>query len=216
MLGVRVPEVRRIVHMAAKEFLDLFSPDDAGSSAGSGGGTAVVAATVRELWDNSSAREDRRAAIALLTAPAVRGWITPELMGLIKHMCITGAWWDLVDDLVKVQPIIAAVDPAGEGSRMREWAIDLDMWTRRYAILSQLGLKKRTDTKLLSDVLSANIQPTDPPSMAGEFFIRKAIGWALRDYSVVDAGWVEEYVGKHGGLSALSRREALRRIDRRH
>jgi 3-methyladenine DNA glycosylase AlkD len=78
------------------------------------------------------------------------------------------------------------------------------MWVRRLAILSQLGRRDRVDRALLADVI-------EPNRADGEFFIRKAIGWALREYARVDPDWVREYVAGHE-LSALTRREALKHL----
>ncbi|MCY1188000.1 DNA alkylation repair enzyme [compost metagenome] len=80
------------------------------------------------------------------------------------------------------------------------------MWIRRAAITAQLGAKSATDPALLAAVVEPNL--TDP-----EFFIRKAIGWALRDFAATDPEWVRDFAARHGGaLSPLSRREALRKI----
>ena len=79
-----------------------------------------------------------------------------------------------------------------------------DLWLRRLAILSQLGRRDRVDLALLADVIEPNT--ADP-----EFFIRKAIGWALREVARVDPAWVRTFVEEHE-LSPLSRREALKHL----
>jgi 3-methyladenine DNA glycosylase AlkD len=80
------------------------------------------------------------------------------------------------------------------------------LWIRRASITAQLGAKSATDTALLAAVIEANL--ADP-----EFFIRKAIGWALRDYAKADPDWVSAFVRRHGErLSPLSRREAVRNL----
>jgi 3-methyladenine DNA glycosylase AlkD len=78
------------------------------------------------------------------------------------------------------------------------------MWVRRVAIIGQLGLRDRVDLDLLADVIEPN--RADP-----EFFIRKAIGWALREVARWAPGWVSDYVELHE-LSPLSRREALKHL----
>ena len=89
---------------------------------------------------------------------------------------------------------------------MRMWSRDPDFWIRRASITSQLRAKGATDTVLLADVIEPNLADR-------EFFIRKAIGWALREFAKTAPDWVEEFVVQHGQeLSPLSRREALRRI----
>ena len=89
---------------------------------------------------------------------------------------------------------------------MLGWAGDADMWKRRSAILCQLGAKADTDLALLEAAIA--------PSLGSkEFFLRKAIGWALRQYARTDPVWVARYVAAHEGeLSPLSKREALKHI----
>lgn len=78
------------------------------------------------------------------------------------------------------------------------------MWVRRAAITAQLGAKSKTDADLLAAVISSNLSDN-------EFFIRKAIGWALREYSKTDPAWVRAFASSNAGaLSPLSTREALR------
>lgn len=191
MLGARVPDVRKVARAAAKT---------AGFTS-----TEQVIAAARTLWDGSRNREERRAAIGLLQAPVVKQFVNPAVMDLVRHMVTTGAWWDLVDDVVRVQLIVRDHDRAGEDARMRAWARDENMWVRRYAILHQLQAKTATDTALLADVI-------DPNLADGEFFIRKAIGWALRDYAKTDPDWVRAFVDDRPDMSALSRREATKHL----
>jgi 3-methyladenine DNA glycosylase AlkD len=96
--------------------------------------------------------------------------------------------------------------PGEMSAVVRKWSRDPDFWIRRASITSQLRAKQATDTVLLADVIEPNL--TDQ-----EFFIRKAIGWALREFAKTAPEWVEEFVARHGEeLSPLSRREALRGI----
>lgn len=89
---------------------------------------------------------------------------------------------------------------------MREWAADENLWVRRVAILHQLGRRGEADTGLLTEIILANVG-------SGEFFIDKAIGWALRDFARHDPGWVRGFLAEHGAeLSALSRREAAKHL----
>ena len=89
---------------------------------------------------------------------------------------------------------------------MRAWARDDDLWVRRTAVLSQLRCKAETDTDLLHDVIEANLDDRS-------FWLRKAIGWALREYSRTNAEWVRAEVDVLGDrLSGLSRREASRHL----
>lgn len=162
-------------------------------------------ATVRELWDGATHREERYAAITLTGHRAYRGWQDPQALPLYEHLVTTGAWWDLVDPVAsdRVGPILLRA-PERVTPVVRGWATSDDLWLRRAAILSQLKARERTDTTLLRACVEPNL---DDPS----FWIRKAIGWALRQYARTDPAWVRAEVERWGPrLSGLSRREALK------
>ncbi len=164
------------------------------------------AEVVRRLWDEADFREERYAALDLLGHRAYRSWHDPDVMPLVEHLVVTGAWWDLVDELSNIVGDVLLVDPEGEGLRMREWAVSENLWLRRSAIISQLRHQERTDVALLEDVIEPNLDDH-------EFFVRKAIGWALRQYARTDPGWVVELVDRHTHrISGLSRREALKHL----
>lgn len=190
--GVPVPRVRAIVRtMAAAHPL----PD-----------RASWLAAVRAIWDDATHREQRYGAIGLLRHRRYRAWLTPdeESIELLRHLVTSGAWWDLVDELAAhVAGEFLRADPPTMVPVLRGWAGEPDLWLRRTAILSQLGARDATDTDLLVRAIEGSI---DDPG----FFARKAIGWALREYSKTDEAWVRGYVAANAGrLSALSRREAL-------
>ena len=92
---------------------------------------------------------------------------------------------------------------------MRAWSRDPDKWKRRSSIICQLNRKHETDLALLFDCIDPNL--TDP-----DFFIRKGIGWALRSLAWTDLPTVERYIDpeRHGRISALSRREALKNAEK--
>jgi 3-methyladenine DNA glycosylase AlkD len=164
-------------------------------------------ATVRELWDGATHREERYAAIALTDHRAYRAWQDPHALPLYEHLVTTGAWWDLVDPVAseRVGPILLR-DPERVAPVVRGWASSDDLWLRRAAIISQLKARERTDTSLLRACVEVNL---DDPS----FWIRKAIGWALRQYARTDPTWVRAEVERWGQrISGLSRREALRHL----
>jgi 3-methyladenine DNA glycosylase AlkD len=120
---------------------------------------------------------------------------------------VTGAWWDHVDAVATF--MLAELldrEPAALAPVLRAWATDEDMWKRRAAIVCQVRRKARTDLQLLYDCIEPNRDDR-------EFFIRKGIGWALRAYAWVDPDEIERYCETHE-LSPLSRREALRNVDR--
>jgi len=162
-------------------------------------------ATVRELWDDATHREERYAATALTGHRSARAWQDPEALTLYRHLVVTGAWWDHVDELAakRVGPILL-------GSRdtvtpvVRAWATDDDLWLRRTAVLSQLTFRERTDLDLLDHAVTSNLDDRS-------FWLRKAIGWALRQHARTDPQWVREAVERWGDrLSPLSRREATK------
>jgi len=165
-------------------------------------------ATVRALYDEAAFREERYAALALLGVRAARAWLDLDLVPLLEHLVVTGAWWDLVDDVAghQVAPLHRA-QPEGMAPVLRAWARADDLWLRRAAVLGQLGSGLGTDRALLSDVIEAN-------AGSGEFFHRKAIGWALRDLAGKDPDWVRDFVDTHPDLAPLSRREALKHLGR--
>ena len=123
-------------------------------------------------------------------------------------MIVTGAWWDFVDTIAsrRLGPLLAKY-PAVMRRKMLVWSRSRNMWKRRSAILCQLHFKKETDLKLLYAVIE--------PSLASkEFFLRKAIGWALRQYAWTDASEIQRWVrNNRHRLSPLTVREALKNIE---
>ena len=89
---------------------------------------------------------------------------------------------------------------------MRAWAVDDDLWVRRTAVLAQLSHQADTDADLLHDTIEPNLADTS-------FWLRKAIGWALREHAKTDPDWVRAEVDRLGDrLSGLSRREATKHL----
>ena len=164
-------------------------------------------ATIRTLWDEVAYREEWYAAIALARCRTYRPWVDSDSMPLWRHLVVTGAWWDVVDEVATqlVRDVLEG-SPDVEGLRLREWAVDDDLWLRRTAIICQVGRKDRLDESLLADAIEPNLADRD-------FFLRKAIGWALRDHARIAPDWVRAFVDAHAGeLSGLSRREATRHL----
>ncbi len=168
-------------------------------------------ATVRALWDDASHREQRYAAIELAAHRHYRSWQDPDTIPLYRHLIVTGAWWDLVDGLAAEQVGgILGTHRATLTPLLRAWAVEDDLWLRRSAIICQLGHKESTDLDLLTAAIDANVEGT---AYGSEFFIRKAIGWALRQHARVAPEWVRAFVAARGDrLSPLSRREALKHL----
>ncbi len=191
--GVTLPEVRRITKAALREH----PLDDQRN----------LIATVSALWDDAKYREERYAALTVLQVPRHRFWRDLTLLPLYEHLVMTGRWWDLVDDLAShsigelLRTHHTEVAPV-----MRAWASDDDLWRRRAALVCQVGAKSETDPDLLADIITAAVDERD-------FFVRKGIGWALRDYARTDPDWVRTFVTDHADqLSPLSIREATKHL----
>jgi 3-methyladenine DNA glycosylase AlkD len=129
---------------------------------------------------------------------------------MVEEMIVTGAWWDVVDPLAthRLRELLDRF-PRPMTRTMLRWSRDHDLWKRRAAILCQVRRQQATDLDLLFACIEANLLDAGAP--AKDFFIRKAIGWALRDYAWVDLPTVERWVEAHADrLAPLSRREALK------
>jgi 3-methyladenine DNA glycosylase AlkD len=161
------------------------------------------------LWRNARFREERYAAIHLTGEKSASAFQTPGAMKVYEELIVTGAWWDYVDDIAshRVGPILRD-HPAALKRKMLAWSQSKDLWKRRTSILCQLGFKAETDLGLLYECIA--------PSLGSrEFFLQKAIGWALRQYAWTDGAEVRRYVRlNRDRLSALSSREALKNIVR--
>ena len=169
------------------------------------GSRAAWEATVRDLWDGASHREERYAALAIARHRRAGSWLDLDSLPLWRHLIVTGAWWDVVDETAThlVRDVLvghrAVVTPV-----LTSWAFDDDLWVRRTAVLCQIGAKENTDRDLLTLSVEANAADTT-------FWLRKAIGWALRDFARTDPAWVWAEVDRLGHrLSGLSRREATK------
>lgn len=185
-LGVRVPTARRIARTAARAVTD---PD-----------TSRAAAL--RLWDEATHREERYAALALLATKNVAG--RADSLAPLEHFIRDGQWWDYVDDAAHRLRELLDADVVGMPDLLRRWSRDENLWIRRASIIAQLGRGEDTDLTLLAEVIEPNRQDR-------EFFIRKAIGWALRDAARAHPEWVRSYLATHE-LSPLSRREAAKHL----
>ena len=164
-------------------------------------------ATVLALWREAGYREERYAALALLDDRRYQAYRTLDALPLYEALIVTGAWWDLVDGVAihRIGELLARY-PEPVRAAMLAWSADADRWKRRTAILCQCARKGETDETLLFACLAPNLED-------GDFFIRKAIGWALREYSKVRPEAVRQYVRAHADtLSPLSQREALKHL----
>jgi 3-methyladenine DNA glycosylase AlkD len=164
-------------------------------------------AHVLDIWRNAQFREERYAALYLAGDKRARSFQTPSAMKMYEEMVVTGAWWDYVDDIAahRIGPILKNF-PAPMRRKMLSWSKSNNLWKRRCAIICQLGFKDNTNLALLYACIE--------PSLASrEFFLQKAIGWALREYAWTDAAEIKKYVQQNNArLSAFSRREAMKNI----
>ena len=153
---------------------------------------AAWESTVLDLWDDATHREEWYAALAVARHRRARPWLDPESLPLWRHLVVTGAWWDVVDETAThlVRDTLAghrdAVTPVVDA-----WSVDDDLWLRRTAVICQVGRGEATDRDLLLRVVEANLDDRT-------FWLRKAIGWALRDYARTDPGWVLGAVDRAG------------------
>jgi 3-methyladenine DNA glycosylase AlkD len=158
------------------------------------------------LWRRATHREHRYAAIELASDRRYAALQTGRTIPMYEEMIVDGAWWDYVDTIAHRLGDVLRREPARTAARMRAWARSENLWKRRTAIICQLGFKSDTDLALLTDCI-------EPSLGSREFFLQKAIGWALRDLAWSDpklvANWVQRH---HDVLSPLSRREALKNI----
>ena len=154
----------------------------------------------RVLWDLPE-REFQYAACGLLSRHA--NLLGPSHLSAVRDFIVTKPWWDTVDTLAAhVVGTMVAAEPDLR-LQMDEWIADDNLWVVRTALLHQLRFKASTDAGRLFRYCALQAGHRD-------FFIRKAIGWALREYSKTDSNAVRSFVAAHETeLSPLSKREAL-------
>jgi 3-methyladenine DNA glycosylase AlkD len=164
-------------------------------------------ADVLAIWRGAEFREERHAAIELTGVKAARSFQHIDALPMYEELIVTGAWWDYVDQIVGQRFwTLLKNDRVAMKTAMLAWSRDDDMWKRRSAIICQLKAKAETDL----DFLYACIEPS---LGSKEFFLRKAIGWALRQYAWTDPAEVQQYVKQNEDrLSGLSKREALKNV----
>ncbi|WNB92863.1 DNA alkylation repair protein [Bacillus sp. NEB1478] len=186
--GLRSP----IMKESFKEFLKengLPSHDELGS-------------VLKQLW-NQPEREMQYAGLTL--ADKLKKHMTKEDISWIEHIIVTKSWWDTIDHIAKniagyyFMKFPEEIHPVTE-----RWVASKNIWLMRSAILFQLGYKDKTDKELLSHIIKET-------KYDGDFFIRKGIGWALREYAKTDPDWVWEFV-HDVELSPLSYKEAIKNI----
>ena len=119
----------------------------------------------------------------------------------LKQLILKKSWWDTIDNLDMTIGALALKD-SNVNKILLEWSLDENIWLRRAAIDHQLLRKEKTNTELLEKILKNNLGQD-------EFFINKAIGWALRDYSKTNPEWVKNFIEKNKEkMAKLSIKEA--------
>ena len=157
---------------------------------------------VENCW-NKEEREFQYAVVYYLKA--MQKFLKREDISRLKYLIVTKSWWDTVDLLAKVVGSLI-IRIKGYDQIMLEWSKDSNIWLRRVAILYQLSLKDKVDKQVLDEILVNNLGDS-------EFFINKAVGWALRDYSKYNPEWVREFIKKNKeNMANLSIREASKYI----
>jgi 3-methyladenine DNA glycosylase AlkD len=157
---------------------------------------------LRSLW-SAPQREFHHSAVDIMEKQ-IRS-IKESDLSLIEEFIVTNCWWDTVDGLSSwiVGPYFLKF-PEHKTKITDQWAIHENLWLRRASIIFQLGYKEKTDTELLFRHIRLNLG-------SKEFFINKAIGWALREYGKTNPEAVKQFVSQTE-IHPLSKREALRRM----
>lgn len=188
--GVQKPGRKEIFRQIKK----YFSPND----------HHEYIATAAALWELPH-REEKYLAQAVATG--FPKFIIPKSLRLYRRFIVEGAWWDFVDETANHMIRKLVLDhPKEVWPIVDSWIHHQDMWLRRTAIICQIGLKENTDTDRLYRFCAEGMHER-------EFFIRKAIGWALREYAKTDPESVATFATDHREeMSGLSYREATKHI----
>lgn len=162
---------------------------------------------VLDLWRRARFREERYAAVDILLDPRHAEFMDLDLLPILEELIVDGAWWDYVDGIAShAIGTLLERHPTKMRPTLLRWAKGKDIWKRRSAILSQLGFKSRTDDAFLLACI-------EPSLDREEFFLQKAIGWALRQRAWSDPRVTRRLVRRLGDrLSPLARREALKNL----
>lgn len=187
-LGIKTPERKELLKQFFQESNILKSP--------------FQAEFVLQLWELDE-REYQYAALTYIEKMVKK--LTKNDLSLMEQLILTKSWWDTVDVLApKPVGTLAKQYPEIIREKLDVWAINENMWLRRSAILFQLKFKQNTNEDILYRYITQNA--TDK-----EFFIQKAIGWALREYSKTNPHSVRNFI-EHQPLANLSIREGSKYI----
>jgi 3-methyladenine DNA glycosylase AlkD len=191
-LGIKTPE-RKVLN---KEFFKEYGLPD----------NSNFKTIIEELWAQPE-REFHYLALVILEKFVKKA--PKEQIDFYEHLAVRNSWWDSIDYIAPHHMgIHFKIYPELIESYVIRWAESENIWLKRCAILFQLKYKADTDLKLLYRII-------DITKDTGEFFVNKAIGWILREYSKTDAEEIIRYVDKHPELSPLTKREAMKVIERK-
>jgi len=188
-LGIKSPELAELM----KEFITANGLPD----------LAALDPVVRELWALPQ-REYQYAALGLIGK--LEKQLPAEFIETIEYLITTKSWWDTVDSVKGTVGSLFKRYPAVQKKYLARWRKSPNIWLRRTTILFQMGYKKETDFDLLCAIIRENLG-------SREFFINKAIGWALRQHARIDPEGVRRFVAETP-LHPLSAREALKWLER--
>ena len=182
-IGIKTPERREIFKIFFKEYKNEEKIDWE---------------FVNKCWENKY-REFQYVAADYLKN--MKDKLTIDDISEFKRLILEKSWWDTIDNLDMTIGALALKD-SNVNKILLEWSIDENIWLRRIAIDHQLLRKEKTDTELLEKILKNNLGQA-------EFFINKAIGWVLRDYSKTNPEWVKNFIEKNKeNMEKLSIKEA--------
>ena len=182
-IGIKTPERREIFKNFFKEYKNKEKIDWE---------------FVNKCWENKN-REFQYIAADYLKN--MKDKLTIDDIPNLKQLILKKSWWDTIDNLDMTIGALALKD-SNVNKILLEWSLDENIWLRRIAIDHQLLRKEKTNTELLEKILKNNLGQA-------EFFINKAIGWALRDYSKTNSEWVKNFIEKNKeNMAKLSIKEA--------
>jgi 3-methyladenine DNA glycosylase AlkD len=206
--GIAAPQRRRVVAAVAQRF------------------DAPSATDVLQLWRSATHREQRYAALDLLRLPRVKKQLDLSWLSAVQELVLTGDWWDHNDELSgQVLPVLLQRHPGPIKPLLLQWASSQNLWQRRAAMLAQRSLKTGFDAPLLYACILPSLLPPagntgstghSGHALAQEFFIRKGMGWALRERSYAAPAEVQAFCDEYRSqLSPLTLREALKVVHKR-
>ena len=182
-IGIKTPERRKIF----KNFFSEYKNEE-----------KIDWEFVNKCWENKY-REFQYVAADYLKNKKDK--LTIDDIPNLKQLILKKSWWDTIDNLDMTIGALALKD-SNVNKILLEWSLDENIWLRRIAIDHQLLRKEKTNTELLEKILKNNLGQA-------EFFINKAIGWALRDYSKTNPEWVKNFIEKNReNMAKLSIKEA--------